>query len=428
MLIRRLGTWGLLLALLTAPALAGFKFAPPPNLSGHPAKTPLFLLPPRPYGLDPAEWISISAAPAPPKSGEKEPQTLTLLAVGDILFHDTCIRSGYDTTTATYDFSPIFEQVAPLFHDADFVIGNMEGKLADPDIKVGIWEYKDYGGFTGYPLFNAPPQLATDLVEAGFTAVTTANNHAMDRLAAGVFSTNRHLDKAGLTHAGCYTSQRDRDSIRVLEAEGVRVAFLACTYGTNGILPDSSQPWLVNMIDLDVIRADVQRACELNVDLVALAIHWGREYEREPTLQQRRMADSLFAMGVDIILGSHPHVVQPFDLRYEETPEGGRRITNVVIYSLGNFISNQGDEFTNEGVIFQVELERQPDGEVEIAWVTPHPTFVQRWREKGEPRFRILPLKQFLESPAPLTPAPDVGALLSMYERALKHTCSLVEK
>ncbi len=408
----------LILIAVVSQSTAGIILSPEPNIRKEPVrKTPpnasqLDTTTPQPTAILPDSLLITT-----------EPDTITLLAVGDILFHDTCIRSGFDPKTNTYDFSAIFSEVAPLFHKADLVIGNMEGKLADTEIKVNIWEYKDFGGYTGYPLFNAPPQLATDLKEAGFTAVTTANNHAMDRLSAGIFSTNRHLDEAGLIHAGTSTSQADRDSIRILEADGFRIAFLSCTYGTNGILPDSSQPWLVNYIDLKQIRADVERAKALHPDLILITPHWGIEYQRTPNDVQTSLADSMFAMGIDIILGSHPHVVQPCEIRYSETDS--TRIKGVVIYSLGNFISNQSNEFTDEGLILQVDIARDTTGVVFIADVVTHPTWVQRWDVDSIRYFKVIPIEEKILVDKDHPPALDRAMLEKLFDRAQKHLQSL---
>ena len=195
---------------------------------------------------------------------------VTVMAVGDIMMHGSNIRCGYDHKTKTYDFSPYFEHVTPVFKDADWVLGNLETRLAGKDAR-----------YTGYPLFNAPDELASALKKTGFTMVTTANNHCLDRRKAGVIATNRVLDKAGLLHTGSFESQKDHDRVRILKKNGLKMAVLAYTYGTNGLPIPKGDDYLVNLIDFTRIKEDLVRAKAKRPDFIACAIHFGNEYARK---------------------------------------------------------------------------------------------------------------------------------------------------
>jgi len=309
-------------------------------------------------------------------------RSIKLAAVGDIMIHSPQITSAYVAEGNTYDFLSNYSYVASYLHEADFAVANLETTLAGEAF-----------AFSGYPLFNSPPELAGALKESGFDLLSTANNHSLDRGLDGVLNTIEYIEEAGLNYVGTARSQEERDRGFILSQNDIKIAFYAYTYGTNGLPIPSGRDYLVSLIDEDLIRADVERAKNVEgVDLVFIIIHWGNEYERLPSASQREMAERLIDMGVDVIIGSHPHVIQPAEIIKTETAQG------LVLYSLGNFISNQRWQYTDSGVIVFIQVTKNPAlGTLQVSLHEIIPTWVNRYLENGRWKYKILPVKEVLD-------------------------------
>lgn len=323
--------------------------------------------------------------PTPP---EVQPYTTEalLLAVGDVMMHDFQITAGYDATSKSYNFDHFFTEVKDILSRGDWVIGNLETTTAGAEHK-----------FTGYPMFNAPEEILDALQGAGFNVLTHANNHTLDRREVGVVRTRDALEARGLLTHGTARSEEESMEILVVEKNEITLAIMAYTYGTNGIPIPDGKDYLVNLIDEDKIIADIARAKELDVDLIAVSLHFGVEYQLLPNKEQITLSHNLIRAGADIILGSHPHVVQPYEF-VEVTDELGAPRTGVVIYSMGNFISAQIGEERNLGLIFGLDVQKHfPDGIVEITGVHTIPTWVQRYKIDGKLKFRIVPLAEAID-------------------------------
>lgn len=226
---------------------------------------------------------------------------------------------------------------------------------------------------------------------AGFDVITTANNHAMDRGRSGVLATIAALDRIGVLHTGTFASAEARATPLVADANGIKVGVIACTYDTNGIaVPDS---WLVNRIDGRAIAADAAAARSAGAELVVACIHWGDEYARRPSATQRAQAKAAVEGGVDVIFGSHPHVVQPIAW---VDGDNGRR--GVCFYSLGNFVADQRGAHRDEGILGEVELTRDEAGAVSIGRVGYIPTLIDRRAANGRSRFRVWPVRATLDA------------------------------
>ncbi|BBI33277.1 hypothetical protein KCTCHS21_26760 [Cohnella abietis] len=315
----------------------------------------------------------------------------TLLAVGDIMVHMPQLPAYYNSSTKSYNFSPWFAQVKPILKQGDWVIGNLEAPIAGKDLK-----------YSGFPRFNAPNELAAAVADAGIQLVSTANNHSMDRAFPGVERTLSNVRKAGLIPIGTSSSLKDHDRTVIEERNGIRMGFLAYTYGTNGIPVPQDKAFAVNLIDLNTIKSDIERLRYDDVDVVTVSLHFGVEYQRLPNETQTKLAEELVKSGADIILGSHPHVVQPYDEinisaseSYDGTPRRG-----IVIYSLGNFISNQTENWKDVGLIFGVHLVKtvHADGTSETTWdkVTTKPTWVHIFKKNNLRYYTIVPLEAAL--------------------------------
>lgn len=275
-------------------------------------------------------------------SGEQKPlvRELSFAVVGDIMVHSYQYNEAYDPETGTYDFSHNFQDMQEYFAGNDFVLGNLE---------------TTFGGYVAdYPMFSAPDEFAQTLVDAGFDIVSTANNHSMDAGQAGVIRTLDVLDEVGLAHFGTYRSEEEQEEILIIEKNGLDVAFLSYTYGTNGLpVPED---YLVNVMNEDEMLAQIRQAEEM-ADLVVMMPHMGNEYESAPREIHESWIDLMIENGADIIFASHPHVLQPMEYREIEQPNG--EITDgFVIYSLGNFISSQTDPPRNASIVLYLTVEQ----------------------------------------------------------------------
>jgi poly-gamma-glutamate capsule biosynthesis protein CapA/YwtB (metallophosphatase superfamily) len=307
------------------------------------------------------------------------------MAVGDIMMHMPQLPGAYDNKSKTYNFNAYFDPVKPILTQGDWTLANLETPIAGQSL-----------GLSGFPRFNAPVEVAASLKHAGFDIVTTANNHALDRGFEGVSKTLKALEKKGLAIKGTARSQAEADKLTIVERNGIRMGLLAFTYGTNGIPLPKDKPYAVSLIDEPRIIRDIGRLRDAGADFITVALHFGTEYQTVPSDAQKKLARKLIAAGADIIAGSHPHVVQPYEtVEVAETDGTVRR--GLIIYSMGNFLSNQRGDTKDYGVIFKVRI-RKEKGVISISDVEPIPTWVHRYRKNGVNRYEIVPLEQTVRS------------------------------
>ncbi len=270
----------------------------------------------------------------------------TLLFAGDAMMHQAQIEAAHSLAGGNgYDYSDCFTPVRDIISDADYAVVNLETPLG-------------HQGFTGYPCFNAPVEYAEALRDAGFDLFLTANNHTLDRRDKGLKLTVALLDSLKIPHLGTYTdrAERDRRIPMVIDVKGFKVGILNYTYGTNGFEVQTDA--VVDYIDKDQIKRDIETTRRAGAELIAVAVHWGTEYVLQPVASQRKLADWLVNEGVDMVIGGHPHVVEPMELHTGSTT--GRK--QVVVYSLGNFISNMKTRDTRGGEFVTVKLRRDSTG------------------------------------------------------------------
>lgn len=263
-------------------------------------------------------------------------QQLKLVFTGDIMGHDTQIESALTMGQGSYDYSSCFRYIEPYLSSADITIGNLEVTLAGPPYK-------------GYPAFSSPDELAYELKKSGFDILVNANNHAIDRRQKGLERTIRVLDSIGILQTGVFKDAKERATSYplIVEKNSIRLALLNYTYGTNGI--NVTKPNIVNYIDTIQMRKDLEKASLAEPDFTIVLMHWGQEYERTENSSQQEMAHFLFRNGADAIIGSHPHVVQPI----RDYGQG-----RLVVFSMGNMISNQRKRYTNGGILVDLTLEK----------------------------------------------------------------------
>ena len=293
-----------------------------------------------------------------------EPSTIHMAVIGDVMSHATNFKNAYSTSTKDYDFSNVFKNIKSKISDADVAIGNLETTFAGPD-----------RGYSGYPTFNTPDALAYNLKDLGIDILSTANNHCMDKGYSGLTSTLDILDKVKIEHAGTSRSEEEQNVILIKEVNGIKIAFLSYTYGTNGITVPSDKKYAVNMIDKELIKKHINSAKEQNVDLICVNMHWGIEYQLKENKEQDSLADFLFENGVDCIFGSHPHVLQPMEKR-TITLEDGTTKDGFVIYSLGNFMSGQIYAHTKSTVILDIQVTKNSEDKISIDSINYTPVYL----------------------------------------------------
>lgn len=293
---------------------------------------------------------------APPK-----PTKVTVAMTGDVLLHNTVWQSAAQTAARLggkreFDFRPMFAAIKPAISGADLAICHMEPPIA-----------REGGPYESYPLFSVPPQIAPDLAATGYDACSTASNHSVDQGFDGVVSTLDALDDAGLKHTGTARTPEEAKKLTFFEKEGMKIGWLSYTFSTNGMPVDSDKPWSVNMIEPATIIADAKRARAEGADAVLVALHWGDEYQPEPSAYQTDIAETLSkSKAITMVYGHHAHVVQSV----------GKVNGKWFVYGLGNIVGDQEGVApgTMDGLIAVVTLSRRGNSPVKVTKVSTIPT------------------------------------------------------
>jgi hypothetical protein len=330
---------------------------------------------------NPDASLPVTEPPPPSSPSPLSPspeKTLVISAVGDIMMHNTQIKAGYQPNSATYDFSSFFHHIKPLLRESDFVIGNLETTLGN-----------DPSQYSGYPRFNTPAILAKNLKEAGFDLITTANNHCLDKGIKGLNDTLQYLEEAGLLHTGTARSQEEKETTLITEIQGIKTAFLAYTYGTNGLNPPSDKTFSVNYLVEEQICNDIKKARSEGAELVIVCPHFGQEYQKHPDSIQTHLSEKLLESGADLILGNHPHVLQPAIVYQSEN--------KFVSYSLGNFISAQKGLARKTSIILNLYLGiDSTTGKPYFKKASYTPIWTRQFKKDGQLHFEVLPIEQVL--------------------------------
>ena len=301
----------------------------------------------------------------------------TLVFTGDILSHGPVIqRADYNTGSfGTHDYTPMFAQVKPLLEEADLAICHLETPVSSDNLSL-----------SGYPIFNAPQELPVNLKEVGYDGCSTASNHSMDKGPSGVRSTITQLEKADLVWAGMARSAEEQQTPALYTTNGILIGHMSYTYGLNGFVLPADEPYLVNVIDEDQILSEAARMRSAGVDFIILSVQWGNEYQVNPSEAQTNLAESLLnSPNIDLIVGSHVHVVQPVGVFNDK----------YVIYGLGNFLSNQSANCcpaaSQNGVMIYVDIVGTDLEGYKVESLTFEPTRVDR------SDFTIVPLSRVVE-------------------------------
>lgn len=325
--------------------------------------------------------------------------TATLQFGGDLLIHDTLLADAYDEATDTYDFTHMLAPVAPLLAETDLTVLNLEVPISGTR-------------YSGYPQFNSPPALLDAIAATGADLLLCANNHALDRLGKGARNTIEAIEAAGLRHIGTARNKDEYNAVPLFDLNGIQVAIFNYTQHTNGMEKEDTEANLRHAVHYFAVHRaerDVQVAREAGADFVILCTHWGKEYEREPTKTVRNWAKELEGIGVDLVIGGHPHVLQGYETINDM----------LVLYSTGNFLSGQREQYRDTGALFRFTLEKDmASGETSLQAYGYIPTWV--WESDGS--FRVVAIEEALASPDPGMTIADIARM----QEALAETTSLL--
>ena len=296
------------------------------------------------------------------KTDSNAASSVTLVMVGDMLMHMPVNRSGLKSD-GDIDFSHLFMYTKKMISDADIAIVNQEVILGGKEL-----------GISGYPMFNTYYEVGDALVNAGFDVVLHATNHAMDRGKEGLLNCinyweNEHPD---IAYLGIQDSQQERDSIYVIEKNGIKISILNYTYGLNGLPLPEGMPYAVNLMDKEQMAMDISKAKEVS-DFVVVCPHWGTEYVLKASSYQKDYAQFFLENGVDLVIGTHPHVIEPVEMLKDD--EGNEML---VYYSLGNYVNSTASEEPDIGermlgAMAEITVIKDDKGEVIIDSYAAHP-------------------------------------------------------
>lgn len=325
---------------------------------------------------------------------EKTDTTFTLAAIGDIMCHNSQFKDAYNSETSTYDFSYVFDNISTYTKTADLCVGNLETTFAGEE-----------KGYSGYPQFNTPDNLAYELKGIGLDVLTTAGNHALDTGYTGLSRTIDVLKDADISHLGTYQSQEEQDKVLIKFVKGLKIAFVNYTYGTNGIPVPKDKTYCVNLINKELISKQLDVAKSQDPDIIIACMHWGNEYQTKQNSTQMELADFLIQNGADIILGTHPHVLQPYEKRTVTLEDGSTR-NGFVAYSLGNFISDQNAKYTRSSIILDLTITKHVDGTVSVDNINPIPIYMYKDNSVKSQKMKLI----------------DVNKIIYNYENYLDNT------
>ncbi len=312
----------------------------------------------------------------------KQDVSFSLTALGDVLCHNTQYFDAYNKDTGIYDFSYVFDDIKKYTDVSDVTITNLETSFAGAE-----------RGYSNYPTFNSPDSLATALRDIGVDIITTAGNHCLDMGFSGLCRTIDVLNENGIEHLGTYKSEDEHNQLFIKDINGLKVAFLNYTYGTNGIPVPSGKEFCVNLIDESLIKKHIDFAKEQSADVIIACMHWGIEYRTTASEDQENLANFLFENGVDVIIGNHPHVIEPFEVKEVTMPDGSVK-NCFVAYALGNFTADQNAINTRDSIILNLTITKKADGSISIDDLNYIPIYMYKNPSLSIKRFKLIDLEK----------------------------------
>lgn len=307
----------------------------------------------------------------------QDKDALSLLFIGDFMGHKDQIKAAYDKKTGTYNYDNAFVYMKKTFGTTDVSIGNLE-------VTLGTKPY------SGYPQFSSPKAYATAIKKAGVSVLVTSNNHSCDKGKKGIERTIKTLDSLKIKHTGTFISleEKEKTTPLIIRKKGFKIALINYTYGTNGLKPTS--PNIVNYLDKKTIKDDVEKAKKEKVDAIIAFVHWGLEYKNLPSAEQKKWFWYFKSLGINIVIGAHPHVVQPMLWDKKEK--------TFVAYSLGNFVSHQRTFPRDGGAVLKLVLAKK-DNSVVISKANYKLTWVYETIEDKKKQYYVIPVSEFENFP-----------------------------
>jgi poly-gamma-glutamate synthesis protein (capsule biosynthesis protein) len=302
---------------------------------------------------------------------------MSLLFIGDIMGHYSQIKAAYDPKEKAYNYDATFNTIAPLIKSYDYAVANLEVTLAGEP-------------YSGYPSFSSPDALAKSAKKAGIDVLLTANNHACDKGLKGIKRTVKTLCDLNITHTGTFAKfdDRNKSNVVVLKKNNIKVGLLNYAEHTNWVpTPKGTH---VNRLDLPTVYKDINTTKKAALDMLIVMVHWGKEYTHHPKKKYRLWAKKLFAAGVDIIIGAHPHTLQPMHYRYDTNSLEG----HLIYYSLGNFVSDQRRRYTNGGALAGIKIAKRGQKSY-VKNAGYHLIWVNKNRDENRTVFEVLPVKMY---------------------------------
>jgi len=305
-----------------------------------------------------------------PEAPEGAARQAVIRSFGDVIIHEPLFDTAYDAKAKAFDFAPYFELISGSLSTADYTIGNVEGPMGG----------KGGSGYSFYPQFNTPPHLLYALKSSGVDMLTLANNHALDTYYDGLKRTITNVEKAGLDHVGAYRTRKEYDAPKVVNVKGIKVGVTNYTVSTNNMEGKSAREaaaYGLRTVRNSSPKKDIAALRQAGAEFVVAYMHWGEEYRRSVNASQKDLARKLVAAGADMVIGGHPHVVQSIETVSAKGADGGERSAPVV-YSMGNFLSDQRARYQDSGIIFEFTLTDDGSGAVTASAFRYIPVYV--WR------------------------------------------------
>lgn len=308
--------------------------------------------------------------------------TFTLTALGDIMCHNTQYLDAYNSSTDSYNFSYVFNDISYYIQNSNISIANLETSFAGED-----------KGYSNYPRFNTPDNLAYNLKKLGLDVIATANSHSLDYGFEGLSRTLDVLDSADISHVGTNKTQEAQDNILIKYVKGIKLAFVNYTCNTTNLAIPSDKEFCINTSNKDLIKKQLDKAKSQNADIIIAYMNWGNEYTTSINSIQTELSDFLFKNGVDIILGSHPHVLQKMEKK-TVTLENGSSKDGFIIYSLGNFISDQNLKDTRTSIILTLTITKHTAGNISIDKIDYVPIYMYENNTLENKKMKLLDINK----------------------------------
>jgi len=363
--------------------------------------------------VQPEATLSTQMAEAPAAAPSTGLRSATIRMAGDVIIDEEMLEASYDKATDSYNFEPYFELIGDTLSRSDYTMINIEASLR-----------KGKYGYSGYPQFTTPPVILDVVKKFGVDMITMCNNHMLDGYCDGLVESVGHVEAAGLDHIGGYVDKADSETPEIYTINGIKVGFVTYTHTTNSMEKycDDRTQYLINYFKNSNCATDIASARAAGAEVIVAVTHWGEEYKREPEATTRKYAQALVAAGADVIIGGHPHMVQPAEYVTATGPDGQTR-TALCLYSLGNFLSQHRVQYTDSGVVFEFTIQENADGSFSVTNPGYVPVYVWTFKnDSGDDDYRVLPVGQYLSNP----PSGMSSEQVSRMKESLQETLTLM--